>query len=115
SLLAVRLMHRIEQAFGKNLPIATLFEAPTIERLSMIVRQEGWSPQWSSLVPIQTGGSRPPFFCVHGVGANVIRFQDLPRYLASDQPFYGLQAQGLNAEYPCHTRAEDMAAHYIKE
>ncbi len=115
SLMAVKLMHRVEQAFGKNLPIATLFEAPTIEQLSLVLRQKGWSPSWSSLVAIQTSGSRPPFFCVHGGAANVLRFRDLARHLGSDQPFYGVQAQGLNGKDPCHTRAQDMASHYIKE
>jgi thioesterase domain-containing protein len=111
----VRLMQRVEQAFGKQLSIATLFQAPTIEQLAGILRQKGWSPAWSSLVAIQTVGSKPPFFCVHGVGGNVLRFYGLAQHLGSDQPFYALQAQGLNANYPCHTRAEDMAAHYIKE
>ena len=115
SLIAVRLMHRVEQAFGKHLSIATLFQAPTIEQLSGILRQRGWSPAWSSLVPIQTGGPNPPFFCVHGVGGNVLRFYGLAQHLGSDQPFYALQAQGLNADYPCHIRAEEMAAHYLKE
>jgi amino acid adenylation domain-containing protein len=115
SLVAVRLMHRVEQAFGKNLPIATLLQAPTIEQLAAILRQKGWSPPWSCLVPIQTGGSKPPFFCVHGIGGAVVRFYDLARHLGADQPFYGLQAYGLDARHSCHTRAEDMAAHYIKE
>lgn len=115
SLVAVRLMQRIEQTFGKHLSMATLFQAPTIEQLSVILRQEGWAPAWSSVVAIQTGGSKPPFFCVHGVGGNVLRFYALAQHLGSDQPFYALQAQGLNADYPCHTRAEDMAAHYVKE
>ncbi len=115
SLVAVRLMQRIEQAFGKHLSMATLFQAPTIEQLAGILRQEGWAPAWCSVVAIQTGGSKPPFFCVHGVGGNVLRFYALAQHLGSDQPFYALQAQGLNADYPCHTRAEDMAAHYVKE
>src|SRR4030088_112990 len=66
SLVAVKLMQRIEHAFGKNLPIATLLQAPTIEQLAPILRQNGWSSPWSCLVPIQTGGSRTPFFCIHG-------------------------------------------------
>jgi amino acid adenylation domain-containing protein len=115
SLVAVRLMHRVEQAFGRNLPIATLLQAPTIEQLASILRQKGWSSLWSCLVPIQTSGSKPPFFCVHGIGGAVVRFYDLARYLGSDQPFYGLQAQGLDPRHSCHTRVEDMAAHYLKE
>jgi amino acid adenylation domain-containing protein len=115
SLVAVKLMNRIERAFGKNLPIATLLQAPTIEQLAAILRQEGWAPSSSCLVPIQTGGSRTPFFCVHGANGAVVRFYDLARHLGSDQPVYGLQAHGLDARNSCHTRAEDMASHYIKE
>jgi amino acid adenylation domain-containing protein len=115
SLLAVKLMHRIEEAFGKNLPITTLLEAPTIEQLAILLRQKGSLPAWSCLVPIQPAGSRPPFFCVHGANGAVVRFHFLARYLGPNQPFYGLQANGLGAGQTCHTRAEDMAAHYIKE
>ena len=115
SLVAVRLMHRIEQAFGKNLPIATLLQAPTIEQLAAILRQKEWSPSLSCLVPIQTGGSKPPFFCVHGINGTVVRFRDLARHLGSDQPFYGVQAHGLDERHSAHTQAEDMASHYIKE
>jgi len=115
SLVAVRLMKRIEEAFGKNLPIATLLQAPTIEQLAVIVRQKGGAPAWSCVVPIQTGGSKLPFFCIHGINGAVVRFHDLSRYLGADQPFYGVQANGLEVGQVLHTRTEDMAAHYIKE
>jgi surfactin family lipopeptide synthetase A len=115
SLVAVRLMHRIEQAFGKNLPIATLLQAPTIEQLAAILRQEGWEPSSACLVPIQTGGSKAPFFCVHGANGAVVRFRNLAEHLGPDQPFYGLQARGLDERNPCDSRAEDMASLYIKE
>ena len=70
---------------------------------------------WSSLVPIQPGGSKPPFFCCHGIYGNVLYFRDLALHLGSEQPFYGLQAKGLDGEETPYTRLEDMAAHYIKE
>jgi surfactin family lipopeptide synthetase A len=115
SLLAVRMMQRAERVFGKALPIATLFQAPTIEQLAGIVRQKGWSPRWSYLVAIQAGGSKPPLFCVHGAGGAVVRFYDLARYLGPDQPVYGLQARGSAGNHSPHRRVEDMAAAYLKE
>jgi thioesterase domain-containing protein/acyl carrier protein len=115
SLLAVKLMNRIEQAFGKILPIAMLLQAPTIEQLAAIVRDKAGAPPWSCLVPIQTTGSKPAFFCIHGINGGVVRFRDLSRHLGPDQPFYGLQAQGLDAGHECHTRTEDMASLYIRE
>jgi thioesterase domain-containing protein len=67
------------------------------------------------LVPIQTSGSKPPFFFVHAHGGNVIGYSDLARHLGPDQPFYGVQAQNLNGRQVAARRIEDMAAHYIEE
>src|SRR4028118_2079621 len=46
SLLAVRLVAQIEKTVGKNLPLATLFQSPTIEQLAKILHQSGWSSPW---------------------------------------------------------------------
>jgi amino acid adenylation domain-containing protein len=115
SLLAVRLFAQIEKSFGRNLPLATLFQAPTIRLLAQVLREEGWTAPWSSLVLLQNGGNRRPFFCVHAAGGNVLEYHELARLLGPDQPFYGLQAQGLDGNQPPHTTIKDMASHYIKE
>ena len=115
SLLAVRLFADIEKITGKNLPMVTLFQAPTIEALAEILRQQGWEAPWSSLVPIKAGGSRPPFYCIHGVGGNILEYLDLAKYMDDDQPFYGLQAVGLDGKRPWIDSVEEMAAHYIQE
>ena len=115
SLLAVRLFSNIEQTFGKNFPLSTLFQSPTIEQLANILQQEGSSEASSSLVAIQPAGSKPPLFCIGGSGGEVLYFRDLSNHLGLEQPVYGLQAQGLDGLQAPHTRIEDMAAHYIKE
>ncbi|MFY9912426.1 MAG: amino acid adenylation domain-containing protein [Candidatus Sulfotelmatobacter sp.] len=114
SLLAARLMHRVKQVFGKNLPLAVLLQAPTVEQLAAVLR-DGWSGEWSSLVAMQPEGSKPPFFMVHGVGGNVLGFHSLARHMKPDHPFYGLQSRGLHGKHACHTRIEEMAAHYLDE
>jgi aspartate racemase len=115
SLLAVRLFAQIEKSFGRNLPLATLFQAPTVRLLAHLMREAGWSAPWSSLVLLQNGGARSPFFCIHAAGGNVLEYHDLARLVGEDQPFYGLQAQGLNGSRPPHTTITEMASHYIKE
>ena len=115
SLLAVNLFARIRKIFGRDLPMTALFQAPTIRRLASIIRQEGVSSPWSSLVPIQPDGARPPFFCIHGCNGRVLHFYDLARHLGSDQPFYGLTAKGREDDQDLHPLIEEMAAHYIKE
>ena len=49
-----------------------------------------------SLVEITRGGNRPPLFCVHGAGGNVLNFRDLSWGLHHDQPFFALQARGVD-------------------
>jgi amino acid adenylation domain-containing protein len=115
SMLAVRLFVELERTTGKNPPLATLFRAPTVEKLAAILREGQGGKEWSSLVTIQPAGANPPFFCIHGAGGNVLLYRDLARHLGPDQPFYGLQAQGLDGRRPFLTRIEDMAAHYIRE
>jgi len=71
----------------------------------------------SSLVKIQPGGSKPPFFGVHGAGDGILvyYYYNLIPYLGPEQPIYGLQPQGLDGLQVPHSRIEDMAAYYIKE
>lgn len=69
----------------------------------------------SSLVAIQPAGTRPPFFCVHPAGGDVLCFQALSHHLGSDQPFYGLQSRGLSAGEEKLDSIEAMAAAYREE
>lgn len=70
---------------------------------------------WTPLVQIQAGAALPPLFCVHGAGGNVVNVRDLARYLGADQPFYGLQARGVDGRLPPLRRIEEMAALYLAE
>ena len=116
SLLAVRLFAQIKRLTGKDLPLVTLFQAPTIQQLAAILRQQGWESPWASLVPIKPGGSKPPFYCVHGVGGNILEYLDLAKYIDEDQPFYGLQAIGLDGRRPIENLSvEQMASRYLEE
>jgi amino acid adenylation domain-containing protein len=114
SLLAIKLFAQIEKAFGKRPPLTTLFNAPTVEQLAKVLQSEGWSTKSATLIAIQPNGSKPPFFCVHGFGGGVLDYGELARLLGSDQPFYGLQARGIDGVTPIHTRIEDMASDYIE-
>ena len=111
SLLALRIFTEIQKTMGKNLPLATLFQMPTIEKLATALRQEGWKPNWAPIVAVQPHGSRRPFFCVHGGFGGVLCYGHLARCLGngpallqppggrpgwrSDQPSY----HSLNGSY----------------
>ena len=113
SLQAVSLFAKIEETFGKKLPLATLFSAPTIQALAKVLEGEGGS-SWSPLVAINPNGSRPPLFLVHGAGGNILLYRSLAEHLAPHYPLYGLQSKGLDGTEPLHT-IEEMADCYVRE
>ncbi len=115
SLQAVHLAVAVENLLGCKLPIATLFQAPTVEMLARRLTDEHWTPAWSSLAPLHPHGSTPPLFLMHGVNGDVFGFVDLARLMDSEQPVYGLQAVGLDGRTARHISIESMAAHYVEE
>jgi thioesterase domain-containing protein/acyl carrier protein len=115
SLLALTIFNQMEKIFGKKLPLATLFKHQTIEKLAAITDNVFLSADWSSIVPINTKGSKIPFYCIHGAGGNVLLYKDLSARLGEDQPFYGIQSKGLDGSGKFHTSIEEMAGYYLKE
>jgi thioesterase domain-containing protein len=116
SLIALQIFNQIRAHYGKDLPLSTLFECATIERLAQMLGQETLHQSaWASLVPIQPLGHNLPIFCIHPVRGNILCYRRLSHHLGSNQPFYGLQAQGLDGKQPPLHRIENMAAKYIKE
>jgi len=113
SLLALHLLAQIEKTFGKNLPRATLFQAPNIEELANILRQKGRPAPSKSLVVIQPGGSKRPLFFIHVLGEGLKFCRPLTRHLDAEQPIYGL-AVGIMDEVSLN-KVEDVVPHYIKE
>ena len=111
SLLAVRLIASIEEGFGKQLIPAKVFQSPTIAELATSLCQEKQPASWSSLIPVQPNGPKPPFFWVHGDLSNSF----LPRYLGWDQPLYGLEHQSQDGKPALYDSVETIAAHYLGE
>ncbi|MHC5728858.1 MAG: thioesterase domain-containing protein, partial [Nostoc sp.] len=114
SFLAVRLMAQIEDRFGHNLPLSTLFENQTIEKLAQILSQPVREISNSPLVAIQSSGDKIPFFCMHGAGGGIRAFFNLSRRLGEDYPFYGLQ-HTPDQEEPEIISVEETATRYLQE
>ncbi|MCM3874356.1 MAG: HAD-IIIC family phosphatase [Pyrinomonadaceae bacterium] len=115
SFQAVRLFSEIERGFGRHLPLVTLLSASTIRQLASRLRDAPGEKAWSALVAIQPLGSRPPFYCMHAAGGDVLFYRDLAKHLGLDQPLYGLQARGVDRNQTTHDSVEEMAEYYLNE
>ncbi|MBV9276531.1 MAG: amino acid adenylation domain-containing protein [Verrucomicrobia bacterium] len=114
SFLAVRVFVEIEKMLGRKMPVSMLVQTPTIDKLAEALRRQRWEPTWSPLVVIQAGGSRPPFFGVHHGYGTVMFYRQLAQRLGQGQPFYGLQAHGLDGRAINYRSVEEIAQSYIR-
>jgi thioesterase domain-containing protein len=87
-----------------------------VERFAELLAAGAVSKPFTPLVPFtkEGAGTVPPFFCVHPVGGNVLAYAELARRLGPDQPFYGLQARGLDGESEPLDTVEALAASYVR-
>jgi aspartate racemase len=118
SLLIIRLLTKIERSIGKNLPVATVFQAPTVEQLTNILRQEGCFLPNSSLAIIQpaSGGRRPPLFFIQVLGKGLEYCLPLARHIGADQPIYGLSTGIMDRKQAQLIKGgKEELNHYLKQ
>lgn len=107
SLLAIRMLTRIEAEFGHSLNLTSLFRAPTIAAFGELLQQgESSGIHSPGVVSIQPEGTKPPLFAI----ITPTRYLNISRHLGKTQPVIGLQlfdpAKPLDTKY---SRLEDVA------
>jgi amino acid adenylation domain-containing protein len=115
SLMAVQMAIELERLLGHSIPIAMLFNAPTIQLLAQSLSEEAWIPAWTSIVVLKSGGHRIPLFFVHGLGGDVFHFAQFAKALSPDQPVYGVRYKDALSQDPILRQLEHLAADYAEE
>jgi len=72
SLLAVRLFARIEQAFGRQLPIVVLFQNGTIRHLASLIRSPVETADTATVVPMSPHAGGRSLFLMPGLGGEIM-------------------------------------------
>jgi len=113
SLLAARLLGRFNAEFGRQLSLAALFEAPTIEAQARLLAGGGSREyDFRQVVRLQAGGSKLPLIAIHNTGVYYYR---LSSRLGPDQPLTALQVFDPSLTHAAPpTGLEDIAADYVR-
>ena len=86
SLMAVRLFAKIQEKFGKSLPLMLLFQEGTVEAIAKVLSSEEKTTSMTGIVPIQPKGSKLPLFIISaGLYMRVLALT-----LDPERPVYGL-------------------------
>jgi len=115
SLLAADMLIQVHEVFGKRIPLSTLINEGTVEDLARVIDAYTDEGPWASLIEFRRSGSRPPLFFVHAVGGEALGYRTLAQLLGAKQPFYGLQARGLDGRQEPLSKMETIASHYLEE
>lgn len=117
SLMSVQVIDRLNKA-GLELTFERFIQRQTIAELALAVTPNrtvaSGESSWSSLVTLQSQGTKPPFFLIHTAPGDVLGYMKLVYYLGLDQPCYGFQSLGLGQREASHRTVPEMAAHYAK-
>jgi thioesterase domain-containing protein len=95
SLIAVRLIARIQEITGRRIPVSAIFRAPTIEAFAPLLREnteQSVAEPDPILVQLKDGNGIVPFFVVAGPGLDTFGLSLLALHMGGDQSVYKVQA-----------------------
>jgi enterobactin synthetase component F len=102
-----------------ELPLGSVFEAPTIADLALLVERLSSETQdpigvMLALRTVSKNAHRP-LFCIHPMAGISLGFSSLLRHLDPSMPVYGLQSRGLRSSDQLPASIEQIAADYLGE
>lgn len=115
SMLAIELATALEKTFGTTVPLADLFESPTVAKMARRLKAAGGASRAVRAVALQPAGPGTPLFCLAGLHA----YRELARALGADHPVYGVYAAdeattGDTAEPATQATIQRRAARYVE-
>ena len=102
SFAAMRCIHAVNQRFGIQLPVSTLFSHPTVRQFGAVVRSRVPSGASTPLLLLQTADEHlagdSPIVFIHAVGGFAMPYLELARRLRAVAPVYAIQSPAVDTD-----------------
>lgn len=109
SMIAVPLIHRLNEAFGTDLPVLAIFDLPTLALLAATLSRDTGQVARSRFIRLADGAGAP-VYAWPGLGGFPMNLRALGQRLGLDRPLIGIQAYGVNPGETPYPTIEEMAA-----
>ncbi len=117
SLLAVKLIALVNEAFGLSLPVSQLFLSPSIAMLGEAIDTHK-DRQGRLVVPMHpgpSGGHADPVWLFHPAGGTVFGYRRLAEHLGQVRPVFAIQSAEIAGLPEAPANFESMCRHYLCE
>ncbi|QNE17033.1 amino acid adenylation domain-containing protein [Kribbella qitaiheensis] len=118
SLRVIRLIWRIREELGVEVPIRTVFQYPTVAELAPQLidgGEGGFEDPFAVVLPIRTDGDRPPLWWLHPGGGLCWPYMGFAPHLDKSHPMYGVQARGFDGKSARPSSIEEMVDDYLEQ
>ncbi len=118
SLVATKLVSRLNAELPTRVPLQWLFREPGVEGLAALIDRESAGDVEESVapvLPIRTRGAGTPLFFVHPIVGLSWCYTALARQLDHDAPVYGLQTPAVTEDDFEPATLDELAARYVDE
>ena len=113
SLLVIKLVRRIDQAFGAKINIRDLFDTPTPAGLAGKLNAVGTADPFAPMLPLRAGHGKP-LFCIHPAAGVGWGYSGLLPYLDRGRPLYALQSAGLSTADCTPRSVDELVSDYVQ-
>lgn len=90
SLIATKIVYKVNKIFGGNLLVSALFQSPTLREFAIQVQQTEKHEIAGEIIQIKPGFGKPVFL-FSGIDGNPFTFTKLAKYYQTEQPLYFIQ------------------------
>ncbi|NBU53706.1 MAG: DUF2974 domain-containing protein, partial [Alphaproteobacteria bacterium] len=114
SLIAIRLIVRIQKTFGISFPIPNIYKYKTVEAMAKIIADDNSFSNEDIILPINKNGTEIPIFLIHPAPGFAFPYSILSKYL-KNYPIYGINDASLNNPDLSFKTIQEMAGFYLKK